>query len=201
MKLIRNIVILLIATLGIAILPTESEAEIYEDTLRLHILAASDSEEDQRIKHNVRDALLKEYSEILSAYGNVEDAKSAVKEMLPEIENFVNRFLASEGVTDTAVVTLTEEWYDTREYEGFTLPRGRYTSLRVIIGGGGGKNWWCVMFPPMCLDIATESAPIDDAAIGYTDEELRLINKGEYSVKFKLLELVSDAVAKLSKKG
>lgn len=201
MKLIRSIVILLIATLGMAILPTESEARIYDDTLRLHILAASDSDEDQRIKYRVRDAVLTEYSQRLSELRSIDEAKEEVSTLLPEIEDFVNAYLASLGVEDTARVTLTEEWYDTREYEDFTLPRGQYASLRIIIGGGEGKNWWCVMFPPMCLDIATDRAPADDAAIGYTDEEMRLISEGGYSIRFKLLELVSDAVAKLSKKG
>ena len=201
MKLLSTIAIVMVATLLLAVIPTEGEAEIYEDTLRLHILAASDSEEDQRIKLEIRDRVLSKYAEELSHYGSINEAEGAITALLPGIEEDVDVWLSELGCDDECEVTLGCEWYDTREYGDFSLPRGYYTSLRILIGGGGGRNWWCVMFPPMCLDIATEDAPADDAAIGYTDEEVKLISSRGYSIKFKLLELVSDAVSKLSKRG
>ena len=94
-------------------------------------------------------------------------------------------------------VEIGVEWYDTREYEDFTLPKGYYTSLRVMLGEAEGKNWWCVMYPPLCLDIATEDAP-DDGALGYSKEEYALITNDGYNVKFKVLEVFSEA---FSKKG
>ena len=186
---------LLLSTLVIALMPTEAEAEIYEDTLRLHILANSDSEDDQELKLKVRDRLLTEYGEMLKGE-SIGEAVGIINEKLSEIEEDVEEWIREYGYSYDASVTLSREWYDTREYEDFTLPKGEYTSLRVIIGEGEGKNWWCVMFPPLCLDIASESAPADDGISSYTDEEIRLISGKKYNIKFKILELISDTFAK-----
>ncbi len=186
---------LLLSTLVIALMPTEAEAEIYEDTLRLHILANSDSEDDQELKLKVRDRLLTEYGEMLKGE-SIGEAVGIINGKLSEIEEDVEEWIREYGYSYDASVTLSREWYDTREYEDFTLPKGEYTSLRVIIGEGEGKNWWCVMFPPLCLDIASESAPADDGISSYTDEEIRLISGKKYNIKFKILELISDTFAK-----
>ncbi len=192
-KLFLPIFALLFATLIMAAIPTEAEAAIYEDTIRLHILAASDSEKDQRLKLEIRDEILKNYGETLKSTGDINAAKKKINELLPEIEEFTQEKIKERGYDYSATVSLSDEWYDTREYEGFTLPKGRYTSLRIIIDEGKGKNWWCVMFPPLCLDIATESAPVDDGVIDYTKDEINLITNEKYKVKFKILELLSDA--------
>lgn len=188
--------VMLIATLFIAVLPTEAEAKIYEDTLRLHILAASDSEEDQALKLSLRDEILRKYAPQLSKAESKDEAAALAESLMPKIQAAAENFIRSKGYSYGVTVTLTEEWYDTRVYESFTLPAGVYTSLRVIIGEGDGKNWWCVMYPPLCIDIATESAPADDALIDYTDEECRLITSGGYSIKFKLLEIISSLFSK-----
>ena len=192
-KLFLPIFALLLGTLIMAAMPTEAEASIYTDTIRLHILAASDSAEDQELKLEIRDEILKKYGEELKCEGDISAAKNKINELLPEIENFVNEKIREGGYSYSASATLSEEWYDTREYEDFTLPKGTYTSLRIIIDEGKGKNWWCVMFPPLCLDIATENAPKDDGIIDYTREEVNLISNDKYKVKFKILELLSDA--------
>ena len=181
--------ILLVAII-IAALPTEADAEIYTDTLRLHILAASDGEEDQALKLRVRDAILAEFSDRLSGASGIGEAKEVTESLLAEIESRAEAVVAESGFSYTVTASLSEEWYDTREYGDFTLPRGIYSSLIIRIGEGQGRNWWCVMYPPMCLDLATD-APADDWAGGYTGEELSLIS-GKYRVKFKLLELISD---------
>ena len=111
-------------------------------------------------------------------------AEKELSGVLGEIKDFADAKLRELGYNRQTEVTLTEEWYDTREYESFTLPCGYYTALRVIIGEGEGQNWWCVMFPPLCLDVAT-------APSSYTAEEEILISK-KYNVKFKILELVSE---------
>lgn len=187
---------MLIATLILAVLPTDAEAKIYEDTLRLHILANSDSEEDQEIKLLLRDEILSEFGSELSDFESLEQARIYTEELLPEIEEYSEEFLRSLGVDMPVCATLSVEWYDTREYEDFSLPSGYYNSLRIIIGEGDGKNWWCVMYPPLCMDIATESAPADDATLNYTTEELMLIGGGRYNVKFKILEVISSAFRK-----
>ena len=191
--------LMLTLTLIIAVMPTERDAAIYEDTVRLHILANSDSEEDQELKYVIRDMLLKKYASRLADANSPEDAKNDVTLLCSEIESDVESWLLELGYSYGCDVTVGSEWYDTREYDDFTLPSGYYTSLRVMLGEADGQNWWCVMYPPLCLDIASEEAPRDDATIGYTDEEYRLITKDGYNVKFKILELISESIAFSSK--
>lgn len=183
-KILSPIFMILLAALFISAMPTEAEGAIYEDTVRLHILANSDSEDDQALKIEIRDAVLLRYGKELSVFESADDAADELAEKLGEVEEFVNRELKDRGYDYKSTVTIGTEWYETRKYESFTLPKGYYTSLRIIIGEGGGQNWWCVMFPPLCLDAATTSAK-------YTDAESLLIKK-EYNVKFKILELISE---------
>lgn len=187
---------MLSVTLAIAVLPTEKDAAIYTDTLRLHILASSDSESDQSVKYEIRDRLLAKYSDKLGEAKSPDEAKESIGALTNSIEKDVDEWLAEYGCEYGCEVSLDVEWYDTRRYEGFTLPKGYYTSLRVMLGEAQGQNWWCVMYPPLCLDIATEYAPIDDAVVGYTEEEYALITEKGYLVKFKILEVFSDAFSK-----
>ena len=187
---------LLIATLLVAVIPTDAEAKIYDDTIRLHILANSDRADDQELKLEVRDRLLKKYGEILSSSKSIYEAKSQAAELIESIERDALEWIKELGYDYSVKATLTEEWYDTRVYEDFTLPAGYYTSLRVIIGEGEGKNWWCVMYPPLCTEIATEKAPADDYLIDYSREEMILIKGGQYNVKFKILEDLSRVFSK-----
>ena len=184
-KILSPIIMMLFAALLLSVIPTEAEAAIYEDTVRLHILAPSDSAEDQAVKLAVRDTVLKKYSSELSDLGSSEEARARLLSLLPDIEETVNEYLLLQGYAYGAKVELKEEWYGTREYSGFTLPAGLYSSLVITLGKGEGQNWWCVMYPPLCLDIAT------DGTEGYTESENRLITAGGYRIKFKLLELIS----------
>ena len=183
-SLLSGIIMILAATLLIAVFPTEAEGAIYEDTVRLHILANSDSKEDQELKLALRDAILKDYGSMLSSFEYVEEAEEKLCDKLGEIEDFSKSKIQELGYSYDVKATLTTEWYETREYENFSLPCGYYTSLRIIIGEGEGKNWWCVMFPPLCLD-ASVSSP------SYSDAEEMLITK-KYNIKFKILELISE---------
>ena len=192
-KVAFGILSILTAMLIVAALPTEADAEIYSDTLRLHILAASDSDEDQALKLAIRDKILTEYSEELSGVAALEDARATLEARLPDIIATAQDVVIARGYDYTVTASLGEEWYDTRDYGELSLPRGVYTSLIIKIGEGQGRNWWCVMYPPMCLDLATDG-PSDDWASGYTGEELSLIS-GKYRVKFKLLELISEFIS------
>ena len=198
-KVIIPTLLILLATLLLAVIPTERDAAIYDDTVRLHILANSDSEDDQALKYEIRNLVLEKYSASLSSFDSIESAKAELTELLPDIKRDVDCWIDECGYSYDSEILLGCEWYDTREYEEFTLPCGYYTSLRIMLGNGDGKNWWCVMFPPKCLDMATESAPKDDGVIDYTKEETALITGGGYSVKFKILELISETLAELSK--
>ena len=187
---------ILFATLLAAVIPTEAEGAIYADTLRVHILANSDEEIDQDLKIKIRNRILEKYSSVLVGVEDMETARAIISERTENIREDVDSWILEEGFSYTSTVELGCEWYDTREYESFTLPAGYYTSLRVILGEGEGKNWWCVMFPPLCLDIATSAK-----APEYSAAEEKLIGRGKYSVKFKLLELCEEAVSKFSKRG
>ena len=196
--LIRWTVAVLIATMVLAVIPTEAEGEIYEDTLRLHILANSDSAEDQALKLRIRDKLLLTYGEKLRDGASIDEAKLTVTGLLSFIENDVETWIREMGYDYEVKTMLGEEWYDTRDYGDFSLPAGYYSSLRIIIGNGSGQNWWCVMYPPMCMELACESAPADDGVIDYSREEIALIQSGKYQVKFKILEDLSRMFAKNS---
>lgn len=178
------VVMILIATLLITVIPTEADYRVYEDTIRLHILARTDSSEDQKTKLELRDMLLVEYSDLLSGYESKELAEGELNKILPEVEARINDWLKERGEDYSAECSLSVEWYERREYGEYTLPEGYYTSLRVLLGGGEGKNWWCVMYPPLCLDIATEERRDYEGS----QKELLL---GKYAVKLKLLEICS----------
>ena len=114
---------------------------------------------------------------------------------IPEIEKYAEDIIKAAGYGYEVNIKLGEEWYETRDYDGFSLPCGYYTSLRILIGEGEGKNWWCVMYPPLCTELASESAPADDGLIDYTKEEMILISSGKYNIKFKILEDLSRVFA------
>lgn len=194
MKYVLTTVIGIISFLMLwSVIPTEQECEIYTSTLRLHVVAASDSERDQSAKLKVRDAILDRVSE----YGA--DSKSELISLISAdkeaIEQIALDTLEKEGITDTVSLEIGEETYPTREYEGFSLPAGKYTSVRLNIGEAMGQNWWCVLFPPLCTAQAIE---YDDEAFistGLSKEQYYMItgNSKEYEIKFKLLELAANA--------
>ena len=198
-KFISYVVMILSVILILAAMPTEKEGAIYRDTVRLHILANSDTEADQELKLTIRDKLLEKYGTKLSDSEGKDNAVATLTELESQIKRDVDAWIKEAGSEYECEIELGVEWYDTREYENFTLPCGYYTSARILLGEGDGKNWWCVMYPPLCLDLATEDAPRDDAIIGYTKEEISLISKNGYNVKFKILELISESVAFSSK--
>ena len=177
---------ILLCTLCIIFIPTEAEAAIYKDTIRLHILAPSDSTEDQTLKLKIRDRVLQKYGYILNETNSIENAARITEERIGDIEDDVHLWIRELGYSYTARVEIKNEWYSTREYADFTLPAGEYLSLKITIGEGEGQNWWCVMYPPMCLDasVKTESE--------YTAAEESLIKNDQYRVKFKLLEVSSE---------
>ena len=197
-EIIKWAITLLIVTMVIGVMPTDAEGEIYDDTLRLHILANSDQSEDQKLKLEIRDRILLKYGKMLKGGESITEAKESVEQLLPEIEEDARVWIGELGYNYDVKASLSVEWYETREYEDFTLPAGYYSSLRIIIGEGKGQNWWCVMYPPLCMEMASESAPRDDGAIDYSKEEIRLITSGKYQVKFKILEELSRAFEKNS---
>ena len=198
-KFTSYVIMILCVVLILAAMPTEREGAIYRDTVRLHILANSDSEDDQELKLAIRDRLLEKYGALLRESESKDNAVETLSRLETQIKSDVDAWIKEAGSEYECEVDLGVEWYETREYESFTLPCGYYTSARISLGEGDGRNWWCVMYPPLCLDLATEDAPSDDAILGYTKEEISLISKNGYNVKFKILELISESIAFSSK--
>lgn len=158
-----------------------------EEILRLHVVAASDTEEDQAVKLQVRDAILEAISADMDASLSAEEAKKTLSGQLENLEQVANQTLSDLGCSDTAVVTLQEEAFPVRVYDTFTLPSGVYDSLRVTIGEGEGHNWWCVVFPTLCVP-ATSQGMEDVAAGAGFSEELSGALTGEYEIRFFLLD-------------
>lgn len=161
--------------------------DVQSEVLRLHIPANSDSEEDQRIKLELRDHLLEKYGAELSDSGSLSEAERRTEELLPEIEEDCQRFLAERGMGYGARAELAEMYFTTREYGEVTLPAGNYKALRITLGSGEGRNWWCVMFPPLCLPAVTENENGDGAEML---SDFRTDRPQKVKVKFALYELL-----------
>lgn len=160
-----------------------------DDIIRLHVVADSDSEADQAVKLQVRDAILAEMEQILVTAENKRDAFILLAQSLEDLQDTANEVLTALGVEDTAVVTLDEEAFPTRVYDTFSLPAGVYDSLRVTIGSGEGKNWWCVVFPKLCVPAASEEVADVAAGAGFSDGlSASLTGQDGYQVRFFFLD-------------
>jgi len=181
-----------------ALMPTAADAAIYDDVIRLHVLANSDSDADQATKLRVRDGVLAAVEALLCGITDRGAAEAILRENLAVIETAANDVLAAEDSPDRAVVTLTEERYPTRVYEWVTLPAGRYTSLRVMIGKAAGQNWWCVLFPQLCVNAEPREELLIEA--GLTSSQIRLItgNSPDVVIRFRLLEWLSSIFSERS---
>ena len=160
-----------------------------EDIVRLHVVANSDSEEDQALKLQVRDAVTAKLQAVMGALPDAQQAKEWIQANLEELESFVNQFLSDVGSADTAKVTFQKEAFDTRKYDTFSLPAGVYESLRITIGNGEGKNWWCVVFPMLCAPATTEGFADAAAGSGFPDSLTgALEDDGGYEIRFFFLD-------------
>lgn len=159
--------------------------ELREGLLRLHVVGASDAKEDQEVKLLVRDAVLASLEDGLADLTDPEAAYDYVARMLPKVKATADRCLEEAGFSDTAQVSLTEETFPTRDYDTFSLPAGVYKALRVVIGEGEGKNWWCVVFPQLCM--AGEDF-VETASVAGLSPDLTGTLEGEYELRFWLLE-------------
>ena len=165
----------------------------------LHILANSDSEEDQALKLQVRDRVLDRAAEILTESADRAAAEHALRAALPELESLAADEIALRGYDYPVTAELADTAFPTREYDGFALPAGRYLALRLVIGAGEGHNWWCVVFPPLCTAVSSDLAQTAMAA-GLTEDDVQLITESEsgYVLKFKSIELWESLRARLA---
>lgn len=165
------------------------QRQLSEKLIRLHVVARSDSEHDQKVKLSVRDAVLARTREILD---DCDDPRGALQGALTEIEAAAQEQLKSLGEDENVTVRLGKELFPTRDYETFSLPAGVYESLRVTIGEGAGHNWWCVVFPSICLTASMDELEQAAQTAGFTDSEIKLITEADdgFVLKFKLVELI-----------
>ena len=170
-------------------LALRTQDELADKVVRLHVLANSDSEEDQALKLRVRNAVLEQATAILEQSADRREAESRLRGQLLELERIAAKEIAAEGYDYSVTVNLENTDFPTKEYDGFTLPAGEYLALRVIIGEGQGRNWWCVVFPPLCT-AASADVPASALAAGFSEEEVGLITEEDqcYVLKFKAVE-------------
>ena len=170
--------------------PASGEESVYTDTLRLHILAASDDTADQEAKLYVRDAILSEYGDELRACADKASAEAYVAAQSDAIRRVAEEALAARGLDYSVSVTLTEEWFDTRVYEDVTLPAGNYTALQVTLGEGKGQNFWCMLYPALCIRPALGDT-VDPTKDAYNEGAYLLVTGSGYALKFRALEFFS----------
>ena len=162
--------------------------------IRLHVVAASDSDADQDLKLLVRDAVISSLRENMNHVKDIEEAKAYLRENLPKIEALAKGVLQKAGIHDTVTVSLRPEEFGTRVYDTFTLPAGVYEALRITIGAGEGHNWWCVVFPALCVGATVEEFEETAHCAGLSDSlTAALAGEVDYEVRF----LILDALGKL----
>ena len=180
----------------IGLLPVHGEAEIYDTVVRLHVIANSDEAEDQALKLKVRDAVLEVTAPLLADCRTQEEAEQLLLSHTDAIQAAAEAVVAANGREDSVSLRLDWEEYPRRSYDGFCFPAGRYLSLRVCLGDAEGQNWWCCLFPPICLSssvVSDEEAEDSFISVGLTPSQYKIITESEkpvYKVRFKLLEVL-----------
>ena len=180
----------LCVTLCTAAWAQNEQAQLAGELVRLHVIANSDSLEDQAAKLQMRDKVLAVLSPALQNCENRDDAVNIIYSCLPRLE----------ALGDVSV-TLREEYYPARDYATFSLPAGRYLSLQVTMGAGAGENWWCVVFPPLCTEALAEEDT--DAFLALDDSQLSLITQDTegYDLRFRVVDWWGQLTAALGKEN
>lgn len=177
----------------------KTSEEIRSDVLRLHVIANSDTSVDQNLKLRLRDYILQEGKDIFNGSINVENAVEKIEPVLPELEKSAKAFVNQAGFDYDVKISLSNEYFTTRTYETVTLPAGKYLALRVVIGSGEGHNWWCVMFPPMCVPAADKKDEIENV---FSEKEIKLVeSKPKYEPRFKVVEIYEQLKEIISEKS
>lgn len=172
----------------------QTSENISKEVFRLHILANSDSDDDQQLKLKVRDSVLKESEQLFKESGSLEETINICKNNISIFQKAVEKCIKENGYDYPVKVYVDKEYFNTREYDTITLPSGIYNALKIEIGEGSGRNWWCVMFPAICLSSATEEE-LDDYL---SDEEMEIVNSdSKYEVRFKIVEIYEKIKSKL----
>ena len=171
-----------------SLIPFQAQCDnISRDVFRLHILANSDSDHDQSVKLKVRDRVLEYSKGLFESAKSKQEAESLVSSNLDNITRVAQNELKDLGCDQTVKAEIKKMYFTTRYYDSYTLPSGMYDALRITIGSGKGHNWWCVMYPSICVSAAAE---LDEKAKqALDDDEYEIIKNEKYSYKFKVVEL------------
>ena len=179
--------------LGIAqpvVAAVKTSEDISNKVFRLHILANSNSTEDQNTKLMLKNFILENSEDVIGGK-TLDEAISNANNNRKEITEMCNEYLKSIGIDYKVVVSVVKEYFKTRVYDDFTLPAGKYNSLKIELGEAKGHNWWCIVFPSVCLSACTES--MNDYL---SEDEMKLVSN-TYSPKFKVVEIYESAKEKI----
>ncbi len=190
LKLLKKVILILLVIGTVYILfVVRDRKTLREQIIRLHVVADSNSQEDQSIKEMVRDAILEKLEALTANAQTKDEAEQILSDNLLTLQQIANDVLVNMGVSSQANVTLQQEAFPTREYDTFTLPAGVYDSLRVVIGEGEGKNWWCVVFPGLCIPAASEEVEDVATSAGFSNGLGKsLTGEKGYEIRFFLLD-------------
>lgn len=172
----------------------ETSENISDQVFRLHILANSDSAEDQQLKLKVRDEILKKGETVFASSNSLEETIELCKDNIALFQQTAEQCLKDNGSDHDVKVYVDKEYFSTREYDEITLPSGIYNALKIEIGQGKGHNWWCVMFPAICLSSVTD----DELNKYLSEDEQKLVNSdSKYEVRFKIVEIYEKVKSKI----
>ncbi len=164
--------------------------ELRKNVLRLHIIANSDEAADQTLKLAVRDKILENTSTLFENCKELSAAETAAQQNLDLIANTAQEVITENGASYGVAASVGDAYFGTREYDDFTLPAGTYRSLIVTLGEGKGKNWWCVVFPSVCLPSASDKAELSDSVSAQSAKVAE--NPQKYVMKFKTAEIYEE---------
>ncbi|MGN0509096.1 MAG: stage II sporulation protein R [Ruminococcus sp.] len=189
MKLfIKSACIAFVLTVIYSMIPFHTECkEISDEVFRLHILANSDEDYDQELKLKVRDKVLLYTESLFEKAHSKEEAESLISENLQAICNTAQKEVKDNGYDYPVTAQITKMYFTTRTYESYTLPSGMYDALRITIGSGNGHNWWCVMYPSIC--ISSEESQDEAAKETFNDNQYDIVKNEKYEYKFKIVEI------------
>lgn len=177
-------------TLILMMAPLREASALYDEVIRVHILAQDNSEEAQSVKLLVRDRVLSAAEKLLAGCKDRREASAVIEKNTAYLAEVADEVLRENGIDYHASATLGYEYYDRRDYEGFSLPAGTYHSLRISLGDAEGKNWWCVLFPALCLRPAVTPAVMVEE--GLSENQAGTVSTASgYTVRFRLLDWIA----------
>lgn len=205
-KIIGAFALALCMTMAVTAYSDGVQNDLQENLIRLHIIADSDSDADQNVKLQVRDAVLKNIGDKMSV-SDKDECKSEIIENLDEVEKIADEVLRENGFNYTSHAEYGKFYFPEKSYKSMTLPAGEYYGVRIVLGSGQGHNWWCVMYPPLCfkegeeVTLSRESEKILREKLDSDTYDIITQKNNEVVVKFKIVQVVQELKEKISKRN